>query len=82
MHAHETLYHRQPGGGGFGDPLQRVPQRVADDVRNEKGSRAAAHDEYGVVLQGNSCDVDRVATEALRQTLASQQSSAGGQPPD
>jgi len=82
MHAHETLYHRQPGGGGFGDPLQRIPQRVADDVRNEKVSRTAAHDEYGVVLQGNSCDVDRVATEALRQTLASQQSSAGGQPPD
>ena len=53
MHAHETLYHRQPGGGGFGDPLQRVPQRVADDVRNEKVSRAAARDEYGVVLQNN-----------------------------
>ena len=82
MHAHETLYHRQPGGGGFGDPLQRIPQRVADDVRNEKVSRAAAHDEYGVVFQGNSCDVDLVATEALRQTLASQQSSAGGQQPD
>lgn len=82
MHAHETLYHRQPGGGGFGDPLQRIPQRVADDVRNEKVSRAAAHDEYGVVLQGNSCDVDLVATEALRQTLASQQSTACGQQPD
>ena len=82
MHAQETLYHRQPGGGGFGDPLKRVPQRVADDVRNEKVSRAAARQEYGVVLQGDSCEVDVAATAALRQTLALPRSPASGQQHD
>ena len=79
MRAHETLYHRQPGGGGFGDPLLRDAQRVADDVRNEKVSRAAAREEYGVVLQNDSCEVDVAATAALRQTLALPRSPAGGQ---
>ncbi|MEE3368938.1 MAG: hydantoinase B/oxoprolinase family protein [Planctomycetota bacterium] len=82
MRAHETLYHRQPGGGGFGDPLLRDAQRVADDVRNEKVSRAAAREEYGVVLQGDSCEVDVAATAALRQTLALPKSPIGGQQPD
>ena len=77
MHANETLYHRQAGGGGFGDPLERVPQSVANDVRNEKVSRTAAREEYGVVFQGDSFEVDVAATEVLRQNLALQRSPAG-----
>ena len=38
----ETIYHRQPGGGGFGDPLERDPKAVARDVRNDRVSREAA----------------------------------------
>ena len=37
-----------PGGGGYGDPLQRDPQRVRRDVQEGFISeRAAAHD-YGL----------------------------------
>jgi N-methylhydantoinase B len=38
------------GGGGFGDPLEREPRRVADDVREKLVSRVAARDVYGVVV--------------------------------
>ena len=48
--AGESLYHRQPAGGGWGDPLEREPELVARDVRNGKVSQQSARDEYGVVL--------------------------------
>jgi N-methylhydantoinase B len=36
------------GGGGFGDPRARSPQRVRDDVRMGYVSRERAHTVYGV----------------------------------
>ncbi|BBK36511.1 5-oxoprolinase [Allostella sp. ATCC 35155] len=59
---------RSAGGGGYGDPLLRDPARVAEDVREEYVSRAAAHDLYGVALDARG-GVDAVATEALRRRL-------------
>lgn len=61
----ETLILEMPGGAGFGDPLDREPQRVADDVRDGMVSREAALSEYGVVLAGDG-SVDAAATEAER----------------
>lgn len=40
-----------PGGGGFGDPAQRDPQRVRDDVRAGYVSSEAAARDYGVVIE-------------------------------
>lgn len=40
-----------PGGGGYGDPLQRSPQLVLKDVINEYVSQEAAEREYGVVVR-------------------------------
>ncbi|MDH3594899.1 MAG: hydantoinase B/oxoprolinase family protein [Rhodospirillales bacterium] len=37
-----------PGGGGYGDPLERAPARVAEDVRNGFVSRETALRDYGV----------------------------------
>ncbi len=36
MEEGDRLYHRQAGGGGFGDPWLREPDAVAWDVKNEK----------------------------------------------
>ena len=54
-----------PGGGGWGDPLTRDPQRVARDVRLGYLSAPLARDQYGVVLRGDG-SVDPEATKALR----------------
>ena len=43
--AFEYLY---GGGGGWGDPLERDPAKVLEDVRNELVSVEAAASEYGV----------------------------------
>jgi N-methylhydantoinase B/oxoprolinase/acetone carboxylase alpha subunit len=61
----EVFHHRQPGGGGFGDPRTREPQAVAEDVRDDKVSLASARELYGVVI-GRDGGVDESATVALR----------------
>jgi N-methylhydantoinase B len=54
------------GGGGWGDPLDRDPEAVLDDVRNEKVSSEAARADYGVVVDLHRMVVDHEATEELR----------------
>jgi len=61
----DVILHEQPGGGGFGDPFTRDPDRVAADVRDEKIPREYARREHGVVLEAAGA-VDRAATTALR----------------
>src|SRR5262249_45851828 len=51
------------GGGGWGDPLERDPERVRLDVLRGYVSLAAARRDYGVVLDGDSFEIDRAATE-------------------
>ena len=63
--AGERLVMEMPGGGGYGDPFERDPDRVRDDVRNELVSPEAAARDYGVVL-GADGSVDLSATEARR----------------
>jgi N-methylhydantoinase B len=62
----DVILHEQPGGGGFGDPFTRDPERVAADVRNEKISLEYARREHGVVIDPAALTVDAVATRALR----------------
>ena len=73
----EVIRIETTGGGGWGDPLEREPWRVALDLRQGKVSVAAARDDYGVVLvdgdgrdPGDEPVVDEAATAALRAELA------------
>ena len=61
---------RSGGGGGFGSPLERPPERVADDVRQGYVSMTSARDYYGVVLDPVTFAVDAQATNAERKALA------------
>lgn len=56
------------GGGGWGDPLAREPEKVAYDVECGLVTEAAARDDYGVVVKPNgvALTVDLPATEKLR----------------
>jgi len=56
------------GSGGFGDPLERDPERVARDVRDGKVSRESALRHYGVALTDGG-EVDAAATEARRAAI-------------
>lgn len=63
-----TVRGETPGGGGWGDPLERDPAAVLDDVQSGYVSVDGARDDYGVVLSGSGTEVDREATLALRAT--------------
>lgn len=64
-----VFFLNQNNGGGFGDPLERAPEAVAEDVRLGLISAQAARDVYGVVVDGN--EIDGEATEqARRQRIA------------
>jgi N-methylhydantoinase B len=55
------------GAGGFGDPLDRDPGLVLEDVRDEKLSIAYVRREYGVVVDPEKLTIDLEATENERQ---------------
>ena len=54
------------GGGGWGDPLDRDPASVLEDVLEELVTRDGARDLYGVVVDMDRRAVDAAATAALR----------------
>lgn len=54
------------GGGGVGDPFERDPRRVREDVQNELVSLEAAREEYGVILDPQTLEIDAQATERAR----------------
>jgi N-methylhydantoinase B len=62
----DRVHVRTPGGGGYGDPRQRPPEAVLEDVMMERYTTAQARDLFGVVLTGTPLTVDRAATDVLR----------------
>ena len=67
--AGEVLVNDTGGGGGWGDPFERDPEAVADDVRNGFVSLGAARTDYGVVLDETTLAVDVAATAGARAAL-------------
>lgn len=64
------------GGGGWGSPLEREPERVKNDVRDEYVSIEGAYRDYGVVITGDPVTdpeglvIDHEATSRRRAELA------------
>jgi N-methylhydantoinase B len=64
LKAGDTVVIQTGGGGGWGNPFERDPEAVAQDVREGSISAERAQSRYGVVLDGAA--VDQAATQALR----------------
>ena len=64
----DVFRHELPGGGGWGDPLDRDPSNVLNDARNEYISVEGANRDYGVVIDSSTWTVDLVATRNLRES--------------
>jgi len=62
----ERLVSQSTGGGGYGSPLDREPERVADDVREGWVSPSRAAEVYGVVIHADGA-IDQLATDKRRQ---------------
>lgn len=62
----ERATNYNPGGGGYGDPMQRQAERVLEDVRNGLVSISAAEKEYGVIIEAATLQINTEATRQLR----------------
>lgn len=65
-----------PGGGGFGDPLERDPDAVLQDIQLGYVSEEAAFNDYGVVIVDES--IDRASTDLRRKDLIEQRGPSAG----
>ncbi len=62
----DAIMHLLPGAGGYGDPLERDPAMVLDDVLDEKISPDYAQRVYGVAIANGA--VDTQGTRAVRES--------------
>jgi N-methylhydantoinase B len=61
---------RCAGSGGYGDPLEREPDRVLKDVIDGYITAKAARELYGVALSNDNRRIDATSTAALRERLS------------
>ncbi|UTR10259.1 hydantoinase B/oxoprolinase family protein [Evansella sp. LMS18] len=57
------------GSGGWGDPLERDPEKVQLEVARGLVSAEKAYESYGVVVNTETSELDTAATLSLRERL-------------
>ena len=69
LHPGDVVSLETPGGGGLGNPLERDPARVLNDVRNGYVTPQRAREVYRVAIEAK--DDDYVVNEAQTRELRS-----------
>lgn len=59
----------QPGGGGYGDPLERDPNSVYSDIQQNKISSKRAFEIYGVVINKDKGTLNIEETVSRREIM-------------
>lgn len=59
----------QAGAGGYGDPLERDPEAVLNDLLQEKISLGKAKEDYGVIVEPEAMVIDSVSTTKARELM-------------
>jgi N-methylhydantoinase B len=65
----DLLISKGTGGAGWGNPLDRDPEMVKEDVEDMKVSIGRAKNVYGVVMNEETLEIDYKATKKLRKEL-------------
>ena len=72
MQAGDILRLETPGGGGYGDPIDRPPELVLQDVKRGYYDRKIAEEEYGVLIVEDDGTIDTEGTAQRRASLRAQ----------
>lgn len=68
----------EPNAAGYGDPLERDPEFVREDVLDDFTTLEIAREAYGVVFDdARTLEIDEAATERLREELRASRDGAG-----
>ncbi|NQV54564.1 MAG: hydantoinase B/oxoprolinase family protein [Rhodospirillales bacterium] len=70
LKAGEAFNLRSGGGGGYGSPSARPPEKVRYDVEQGYVSPEKAKELYGVVVDPETFELDEAATKNLRAAMA------------
>ena len=70
MRKGDSVCHTLPGAGGYGDPLERDPAMVLEDVLDDKFGLDYVKREFGVVIDAGTMTVNESATRRLRKRKA------------
>ncbi len=65
----DVIAFSNPGGGGYGNPLEREPEMVERDVINGYVSPEKARKDYGIVINFATMKLDLEATQRLRESM-------------
>jgi N-methylhydantoinase B len=60
------LFQQAGGGGGYGNPFLRPVEKVQEEVRNGIISVEKAREDYGVVIDPKTYEIDQLETEKIR----------------
>ncbi|GIX47972.1 MAG: methylhydantoinase [Candidatus Tectimicrobiota bacterium] len=66
----DVLRVQTAGGGGWGNPAERDPLLVLQDVKDGFVSLQSAYQDYGVVIDPQTWKIDWARTQARRQAMA------------
>jgi N-methylhydantoinase B len=69
LHAGDVLRVMTSGGGGWGNPAERDPLQVLQDVKDGFVSLQCAREDYGVVIEAETWKIDWHQTHAHRRTM-------------
>lgn len=73
VEADDMMTYYSPNGGGYGNPLNRAPRKVLEDVLDGFCTLEDARQVYGVVMDLDDETVDLVATDKLRAAMHQRQ---------
>jgi N-methylhydantoinase B len=65
----DVIINDAPGGGGYGDPLNRDTEQVERDVMNGYVTIESARQSYGVDINPQTMKVNGEKTNTLRKSL-------------
>lgn len=74
LNAGDRVHVRTPGGGGYGEPFERDPNLVLEDVRLGRYSVEEARELFGVVIVGPPLAADLTQTNKLRGPIVNEPS--------
>jgi len=69
LYAGDEIGYECAGGGGYGDPLERAPELVLQDVLDERVSYETAQQVYGVSIDRKTNTVDDAVTIVTRDDM-------------
>jgi N-methylhydantoinase B len=72
LHSGDKSIDYVQGGAGVGNPLERDIEAVREDVRNELVSIESAKNDYGVIIDPETFEIDMPKTEKLRKKMLKQ----------